>query len=450
MRTLSVAMLLLIVAGVLGSMFAGISEYNHLNDSLKGRAVVIADALPISDIEQLQGNDSDLSSPAYQRIKDRLQVIRRDNHDLRFVYLMGQDKKGGVFFYADSEVSGSNVYSPPGQAYPEATPKDVAAFGSDLAFVEGPARDSYGLWMSGIAPVVDQQSGRILAVAGIDMPALNFFFQVFTYALIPLMLMAIPFAGLARDRKLTSKEHEILALKDQFVSIASHELRSPLNGMLWAIQSLLKSAKNLNKDQIEMLTDMHKSTAYSVATINEILDLSIFERGQAHKMQHDKVDLVSAISEVVKTLKLGASEKKITILVHDFPDHAWVFGDLGALKRAFMNVLSNAIKYSPELGTITIHYSAGTGIHVISIEDEGIGIPKAEQAKVLDGYYRATNAAKAQSQGTGVGLWLTLMIIKQHFGRIWFESEENVGTKMYVQLQDADAPNLEPSKPAER
>jgi signal transduction histidine kinase len=407
---------------------------------------VIADALPIADIEQLQGNSTDLNNPAYTRLKERLEVIRRDNHDLRFVYLMGQDQKKGVYFYADSEVPTSGAYSPPGQAYEQATVRDVSAFGSDQAFVEGPARDQWGLWMSGIAPIVDQQSGRILAVTGVDTPALTFFFQVFTYAIIPIILAAIPFAGLARDRKLASKEHEISQLKDQFVSIASHELRSPLNGMLWAIQSLLKTGKNLTHEQNEMLSDMYKSTSSSIATINEILDLSIFERGEADKMQHDKVDMVSVVSDVVKTLKLGASEKRIAILEHDFPEHAYVMGDLSALKRALMNVLANSIKYSPDLGTITITYKAEPGLHRIAIADEGIGIPEKEQSKVFGGYYRASNAVKVEAMGTGLGLWLTKLMTEQHHGRVWLKSEENKGTTIFIELPDSASRGQ--SKPA--
>jgi len=205
--------------------------------------------------------------------------------------------------------------------------------------------------------------------------------------------------------------------------------------MLWAIQTMLKDNKNLTSEQKELLNDMYHSTEASLVTVNEILDLSVFERGQAGKMQHETLDLVSVVDEVRATLKLGAQEKKIKLSkVGDWPDHTYVSGDVAALKRALMNIISNAIKYSRAETTIELSYHREGDKQVVAVRDWGIGIPKSEQAKVLEGYYRARNAVKIQAHGTGLGLWITKLIIEQHGGTLWLESHENKGTTIFVSL----------------
>ncbi len=428
-------MMLIIVTGAMGALFAGIAANAHNNDLMMARVRTAASALNPDDVKALKGNDTDLKNPAYKRLKERLSQIRLDNQGLRFVYLMGKHDKD-IFFYVDSEAPNSRDYSPPGQVYYEASKKLQASFSDSEPFLEGPTRDRWGIWVSALAPITDPASGNTIALLGVDTKAIDYYFQIFLYTVIPLCLAAIPLAGLLRDRKLENKEREIAALKNQFTSIASHELRSPLAGMLWAIQSMIKdNEKNLNKTQKEMLGDMYHSTEASLVTVNEILDLSVFERGQAGKMQHETLDLVSVVDEVRATLKLGAQEKKIKISkVGDWPDHTYVDGDVAALKRAIMNIVSNAIKYSRAETTIELSYHREGDKQVVTVRDWGIGIPKSEQAKVLEGYYRARNAVKIQAHGTGLGLWITKLIIEQHGGTLWLESHENKGTTIFVSL----------------
>jgi len=146
------------------------------------------------------------------------------------------------------------------------------------------------------------------------------------------------------------------------------------------------------------------------------------------------VELVSALQEVQKTLSLGAQEKRLTITLEGFPQTVYTIGDLAALKRGFMNIVSNSIKYSYEGSTIYIRYKLENDKHVISIQDHGIGIPKAEQARVLEGYHRAANATKVQARGTGLGLWITRLVVEDHGGKLWLNSEENQGTTISIAL----------------
>ena len=426
----------LVLVAVLGIIVTVVNVRSQSRTSLLRRAETIAHALPEKDIASLTGSMQDISLPEYKRLKQKLTDIQQANSDVRFAYLAGI-KSGQVFFFADSEPVESTDYSPPGQSYPEASQAFKDAFENAQAFAEGPYNDRWGLWLSALAPVTND-NGQVIAMIGIDSPASDYFWQLFLYCLIPLLLTAIPITLLLRQRKLREKEAELSILKTKFVSIASHELRSPLNGILWAIQTLLK--KPANTKQEELLTDMYVSAELSLATINEILDLSIFERGKSENMHRDPIDLVSLMSEVQKTVKLAAKEKNVIVKTSsNWPKEVFAIGDPGALKRAFMNIVSNAIKYSPETSQVTIDYRHEKGQHVISIKDAGIGIPKDELSKVMGGYYRAKNTNKVDAHGTGLGLWVTKLIIEQHKGKIWIESEENVGTTVFLSLPELAA-----------
>lgn len=434
-RFTTIVALLIIGAGIASGLFAAITNQAQKREYLIGRSQTIADTVSVSDLKSLEGSEDDLSTLAYSRIKQQLDQVRINNLDISYirVFTVADNR---VVINVDAQPQNTEFYGAPGTLI--YTPSNELR----TALLEGKSShdvmmsDYSERWVAGYAPVKDPKTGKVIAAVGAFVPASTYYLNIALYAIVPLLLAAIPFAGILRDIKLQAKEHEIFHLKNQFISIASHELRSPLTGMLWGIQSLQQHEKKLTNDQKDLLSDMYKSTESSLATVNEILDSSIFERGQAAKLQKDMFDVTAIITQVVATLNLGAKEKDIEIaLAKNWPDTALVLGDVEALKRAFMNILSNAIKYSPNNSTINIEYRlANAREHVFSISDQGIGIPHDEQAKVLEGYYRATNANSVQTHGTGLGLWVTRMTIEQHGGRLWLNSIQDKGTTIFVSL----------------
>lgn len=432
MQYLTSATAVVIAVGLVGSALAATNAAVVNKDLLLSRAVTAAAAFSGEEIEQLRGDSNDLSNPTYKSLRRRLISIRQGNDGTRFAYLLGRNDQNQVIFLADSESEASTSYSPPGMAYPEASGLLRSAFINQEPIIEGPLEDSYGNWVTAAAPVTDEQ-GRIVAVLGIDTPANDYYKQIATYAITPLLLAAIPVAVLIYNRRLAHKEHEITKLKTQFVSIASHELRSPLTGTLWGIQSLLKAKHRA--EQEETLTALYNNVSSSLATVNEILDFSIFERGDEENLQREIVDLRIAINDIIKLYHLSANEKDITITrAGKWPKQALVIGDHGALKRAVGNLLSNALKYSPKGSKIEIALHTKGDRHIIGVRDHGIGIPRSEQSKVLGGYYRAANASKIKAYGTGMGLWLARMIVEQHQGKLWLRSKENEGSTFFISL----------------
>lgn len=432
MQYLTSATAVVIAVGIIGSTMAAVNASRVNKDLMLSRATSAAAAFSETEIRALHGDIRDLESPTYKSLKQRLVSIQQGNSKTRFAYILGRNDSGQIIFLVDSENTSSKDYSPPGSQYPDASPLLRSTFNNTEAIIEGPLKDSYGDWVTAAAPITDA-NGKIIGVIGIDIPAADYYKQITTYAVIPLLLAAIPVAVLLYNRRITRKEHELTELKTQFVSIASHELRSPLTGTLWGVQSLLKAKPR--KNQEKTLTAIYNNVASSLATVNEILDFSIFDRGKARKLQQDTVNVRDVLNDVLKLYQLSAQENNLEIVhVGKWPKEVHTIGDQGALKRSVGNIISNAIKYSPQGGKIEIALHTAGDKHVIGVRDHGIGIPKSEQAKVLKGYYRAANATKVQAFGTGMGLWVTKMIVEQHGGRLWMNSTENLGTTFFIAL----------------
>lgn len=446
-RYTTVVAVLIVGAGLASAGFAAITSHLQQREYLVGRAQTISDTLPIDDIEKLKGSQEDLTSASYAQIKQRLQQVGNSNTDIARIHLF-VIRDNRVQVAADAKTPDAAGYVSPGSNFSEATETLRATFKTDSPRHDNLTSDYAGRWVAAYTPVYDVQSNKTIGVVGIYKNARSYYLEIFLYALVPLLLAAIPLAGILRDIKIQAKEHEIMQLKNQFVSIASHELRSPLTGMLWGIQVMQQDEKRLSLKQRSLLQDMYLSTESSLSTVNEILDLSIFERGDNHPLNRELVDMKTVTDQVISTLKLGAQEKNIEIHRNGhWPEHMFVVGDVGALKRSLMNIVANAIKYSHDHDTVVLTYRhSDTNEHIIKVQDHGIGIPHDEQSKVLEGYYRASNATQVQAHGTGLGLWLTRKIALEHGGRLWLNSTAGKGTSIYLALPNAKTAT--PQQPA--
>lgn len=430
--------ILIVVTGLASGLFAALTSRYQQREYLVGRAQTISNILQPSDITQLKGQESDQSSAAFYHLSQSLSQITNSNTDIARMHLF-IIRNGHVQVAADAKSTSNPDYIPPGLTYLESTEQLRAAFKTAEPQFDPYISDNTGRWVAAYTPIYDVQTNQVVGAIGIYKPAQDYYREIIIYALVPMLLAAIPLAGILRDIKIQAKEHEILQLKNQFVSIASHELRSPLTGMLWGIQVMQKDESKLSLKQRGLLHDMFLSTESSLSTVNEILDLSIFERTEGHTLHKDLFDMGAVADQVISTLKLGAQEKNIEIHKNgDWPKSISVEGDVGALKRGLMNIVANAIKYTHAHDTVSLRYrKSPAGEHIISVQDHGIGIPHDEQDRVLEGYYRATNAGKVQAHGTGLGLWLTRKIIQEHGGRLWLNSTDGKGTTIYFALPDA-------------
>jgi signal transduction histidine kinase len=223
------------------------------------------------------------------------------------------------------------------------------------------------------------------------------------------------------------KEQSLIELQQQFVSLASHELRSPLTAIRWQAEAALAETQ-YPKEVHDIFTHIHNSCLSVLDTVNDLLTFASVQQSLVRQGQFEKVDCSGLIDQVCEAVSVSAASKKITITKTTTPN-MFVHVDAPRLVTVFTNIVTNAIKYSPEETSVTVsvtHNSTKNTV-VVTIMDSGIGIPSDEQAQVLSGFYRATNARTKVHAGTGIGLYISKKIIEAHKGSLEIISP-NVGS----------------------
>jgi len=228
---------------------------------------------------------------------------------------------------------------------------------------------------------------------------------------------------------------ELDQLKTEFISVASHQLRTPLSAIKWSLKMLMdKDAGPLTKQQVEMLSKSYQSNERMIVLINDLLDVSRIEENRfSYTFVEESADPI--LRELIDEMQHTAQEKRIT-LRYDPGPQPYPVNRLDAQKihLALQNLLDNALKYTPVGGTITLRLRTEGEEAVVSVQDSGVGIPVHQQTHVFSKFFRGDNVIRMQTEGTGLGLFIAHSIVQKHHGRIWFESHEGKGTTFYISL----------------
>ncbi len=227
-------------------------------------------------------------------------------------------------------------------------------------------------------------------------------------------------------------------LKDEFIGIAAHELRNPLAVLKGYAQMLLMQPKRgkgpeLNDWQVEALQSIDRSTTRLVELTEDLLDVTRLQGGGL-ELHPEPTDLVALTQRMVKRLQMTTAQHTISI-VTALP-YVVAHVDPGRIEQVLSNLIGNAIKYSPQGGSIEISLSEEVDVQEVrlSIRDAGIGIPVKEQAHIFRRFARASNSSNYGITGTGLGLYLCRELVERHDGRIWFESSEGHGSTFFIVL----------------
>lgn len=240
------------------------------------------------------------------------------------------------------------------------------------------------------------------------------------------------FVGIETD---ITKIKQLERVKSEFVSVASHQLRTPLTGIKWFTELLLKGkAGKLTTEQEDYVQQIFHSNDRMVKLVDDLLDVSHMDENGKFKISLQEEKLPDVIKELVSQQEISAQSKKIKIKVGSGCQKNINFKvDKSKIIQAFGNILNNAIKYSPSNSTVIVDCKKEKDSLVYMVKDQGIGIPFQQQSRVFQKFFRADNVISTGS-GTGLGLYISKYIIYSHAGKIWFESKENKGTTFYVSL----------------
>lgn len=231
------------------------------------------------------------------------------------------------------------------------------------------------------------------------------------------------FVGIERD---ITEAKEIDRAKSEFVSLASHQLRTPLTAISWYLEEVLgeKNGK-LNKHQKEYLDEVQGSNKRMIDLVSALLNISRIELGTFAVMPKP-TDLIELAEDAIKDIAPQAKLKKIEIGKEYDKNLPQMNLDPGLITVIFQNLISNSIKYTPEGGKIIITIKKDDKNALISVKDTGYGIPKDAQSEIFDKFYRADNARAHDPSGNGLGLYIVKAIVAKSSGEIWFESPSSV------------------------
>ncbi|MCA9910076.1 MAG: hypothetical protein KC519_15570, partial [Anaerolineae bacterium] len=225
---------------------------------------------------------------------------------------------------------------------------------------------------------------------------------------------------------------ELNQIKRQMLLMISHDLRNPLSSVNVQTYHLRKLALDDNSDVTKAIDNIEKASRLMQSILNDVIDL---EQIRSLEFPRTAVDMCQVIRDVAERYEddCAAKTQTLTLDLAEFAPR--VHAHEGQISQVIANLVSNAVKYTPDSGTITVRLHAeAPSIVRIAVHDTGIGIPAEEQGKLFAEFYRVRTRATSDIAGTGLGLSIVKSVVDRHGGRVWFESVEGQGTTFYVDL----------------
>ncbi|MCB1615411.1 MAG: GHKL domain-containing protein [Pseudomonadales bacterium] len=401
-----------------------------------------AASLDINALRALKGNESDLHNPVFFEIKSRLLHLKTVDPSIEYIYLMGR-RNGRVFFYVDADSENSQDDAFPGEVYTEASAALSGIFENGEAFVEGPMKDKWGMWVSGIAPVFDPQGGELLMVIGMDIEATDWSRRVNVYrsfAMIICTLFIVLVLGfyfysfhIQRARFLLQKEiDERIKLEKQkqlVENLIRHDIRNPLNGVMGFAQMLKND--ELNDQQKHYLRQIEASAHKIMHLVNHHLDLDRIEHGD-FELVPERVELVSMILSVAEeqTVDCDVSfDLKLNALPVDKTQAVYIKGMDTLCYSMLANLLSNAVNAAEQKEVLQISIDEKQAHVLVSLKNRQ-PVPVDIRSQFFEKYKTSSHGA-----GYGLGTYSAWLMAKAMHAEIAMHSDDESGTEITVRFK---------------
>jgi two-component system phosphate regulon sensor histidine kinase PhoR len=252
----------------------------------------------------------------------------------------------------------------------------------------------------------------------------------FVVLLVALVLFIIAFIITRSFERLA----EAGRMKSEFISIVSHQLRSPLSNLRWAIELLMSGrVGKIEENQIEYFKILKENSSRMGELVSDLLTVSKIETATL-PIKKQEFSIEDLIKKLISNIEPFAKASNVEIKFEASKDLPKVFADPSQIRLVIENLLDNAIRYVKESGIVKIKLETKGDNLYFEIKDNGIGIPKDDQKYIFQKFFRSENVFRYQTQGSGLGLFITKSIVNKSGGKIGFKSEENKGSTFWFTL----------------
>ncbi len=227
---------------------------------------------------------------------------------------------------------------------------------------------------------------------------------------------------------------QVSKMKSQFLNLISHQLLTPLTVVKWSVNALEDQSAVLNlQEQQELLRNIKSNSNILIQTVESLLDVSRLETGKL-RLNFEKCDIAKIIEQGVVSHQNAADTRDVKIIYEVIDKELFIYADVARLKVVVQQLLDNAIKYSRPYTSISVTLKKEGNMAVLNVEDTGKGIPQAEHKNVFGKFFRGTTIDNAEVRGLGVGLFIAKSIIEATGGKIYFKSQEGIGSTFWFML----------------
>jgi signal transduction histidine kinase len=437
----------------LGLYWLDVTE-KQLRDSLLNGVKFVNDTmLSAVDADNFSGltlTEEDGQDPAYLHLREQFIAVHRvlgEKMDTVGSYAFNTIDDE-IRFIVDSADEDDPWHSPPGTVYEQPSADIISVIRTKLPVVNGPYTDEYGTFYTASAPLFDSR-GEVVAFIGTDIKSSVLEGKVHEALIAPrlivLLAMLLYFvASLLVERQMEVNRARNVRLREaveseraktDFINIAVHQLKTPLTALKWSVEMLedIKSKADWSEEESGTFEQVVAATHHLDSLVAALLSVGRLESGGL-KVEPRPTALKALVADVIDELKSSVAKKghKVTVEVPaDIPE---MNVDPNLVREVFKNFLTNAIKYSSPGSKIEVVIRVIGQDVVFSVKDRGIGIPKAEQKRVFDKFFRASNVGGWPEGGTGLGLYLAKQVADLSGGKIWLESTEGSGSTFYFSL----------------
>lgn len=232
-----------------------------------------------------------------------------------------------------------------------------------------------------------------------------------------------------------SREKEIDRMKTEFLSVAAHQLRTPLGSMRWNMEMILKGFVGPVSDKVaDVIRQLYASDLRIISLVNNLLDVSRIDQNRTEDVP-ELTDVTAVIQAAVTEVEPESKRRNVTVHVDIDPRVIpKIVIDQRKFREVIQNLITNAIKYNSKDGSVYISAVRGEGTLRISVRDTGVGIADKDKDRIFSKFFRGANAVKIDTEGTGLGLFVVKSYVEGWGGNIWFESVENKGTTFFVEI----------------